>query len=141
MKTTAKAERILILVCVSIFILCLAACKSLPKEEDIPPDLSAAALTQLAQTSYDGGNIALSELYYRVLAQRFANELAIRLSAEYEIAHIKIKQKKWEDAAAMLATILDYYKKENAYTLPQAYYKLAVLDMKKIPERYTGDTQ
>jgi hypothetical protein len=127
-----------------MFLLCalwLWGCKSAPREEDIPSGLSSAELIQLAQTSFDEGNTPASELYYRVLAARFYDDLPVRLAAEYELVHIKIKQKKWDEALPILTAILEYYDGSDGYSLPQAYYKLAVIDMNKIPEKYREESE
>jgi hypothetical protein len=114
----------------------LTSCESVPLAEDVPADLSSAELIQLAQTSYDKGRVATAELYYNVLIARFYDVLPVRLSGEFEIAHIKIKQKKWEEAISLLTLVNSYYEGENGYALPPEYSKLVALDMKKVPKKY-----
>ncbi|MDR3312368.1 MAG: hypothetical protein LBS64_04475 [Spirochaetaceae bacterium] len=122
------------LLALCLFCLVIAACKSVPTEDSIPEDTSVAELVQLAQTSYDGGNSAASEVYYRVIQKRYYDDLPVRLAAEFEIAHIKIKQKNWSEAKPLLEQVLSYYEGMQAYTLPSAYYKLTQIDLKKIPQ-------
>jgi outer membrane protein assembly factor BamD (BamD/ComL family) len=113
---------------------CITACKSVPSPDDIPADITPAELIQNAQTSYDNGNTPAAEVYYRVLADRFSDDLSARVVAEYEIGHIKVKQKKWEEATSLLTGVLSYYDSADAYLLPSEYKKLATMDMAKIPE-------
>jgi outer membrane protein assembly factor BamD (BamD/ComL family) len=121
---------------VTLLLLCvgLVACQSVRSEADVPLDLSVAELTQLAQTDYDDGKTSLSEMYYRIIQKRYYDDLPSRLAAEFELAHIKVKQKKWHDALSLLQTVLSYYEGIQAYALPQAYFKLATTDLAKIPE-------
>jgi outer membrane protein assembly factor BamD (BamD/ComL family) len=119
-----------------LLLLCavLVACQSVRSEADVPPDKTVAELTQLAQTAYDDGHVAESELYYRIIQKRYYDDLPSRLAAEFELAHIKVKQKKWHDALPLLQTVLSYYDGIQAYSLPQSYFKLATADLAKIPE-------
>ena len=57
------------------------------------------------------------------------------VEAEYEIAHLKVKQKKCQQAIPDLQRILSYYDTDTTGTLPAAFKKLAELDMAKVPEK------
>jgi len=57
----------------------------------------------------------------------------VLVAAEYEIAHIRIKQKKWVEAKEMLDRIVSYYDGTDLSVLPPHYKKLALIDLKKIP--------
>jgi outer membrane protein assembly factor BamD (BamD/ComL family) len=120
---------VLLLLCVG-----LAACRSAPSEAEVPLDLTVGELTQMAQTAFDDGKTAESEMYYRIIEKRFYDDLPSRLAAEFELAHIKVKQKKWHEALPLLETVLSYYDGIQAYTLPPAYFKLATTDLAKIPD-------
>ena len=105
---------------------------SVPK--DIPSDLSAEELIQLAQSSYDDGNVKAAQAYYEAVIIRYSSDMALVVEAEYEIAHMKIKEKKWQQAIPDLQRILSYYESDYSGILPQAYKKLAQLDLDKVPE-------
>lgn len=114
----------------TIFI--FSGCYSVPK--DIPSDLSAEELIQLAQSSYDDGNVKAAQAYYEAVIIRYSSDMALVVEAEYEIAHMKIKEKKWQQAIPDLQRILSYYESDYSGILPQAYKKLAQLDLDKVPE-------
>jgi outer membrane protein assembly factor BamD (BamD/ComL family) len=120
---------------------CFLGCKSVPSPDDIRADITPAELIQLAQTSYDDGNTPAAEVYYNVLAERYSDDLSVRVVAEYEIGHIKVKQKRWDEAASLLGGVISYYESADAYALPSEYKKLATLDMAKIPEKYLSATE
>jgi outer membrane protein assembly factor BamD (BamD/ComL family) len=130
-------KKIYVLICLLSFVIAgITGCKSVPTEEEISQELSAAELIQLAQTSYDNSNTAASEVYYQVLVNRYGDDIANRITGEFELAHIKIKQKKWAEALPMLNKILGYYDALDSYLLPQEYKKLVTIDLAKIPETY-----
>ena len=109
------------------------ACYSVPT--NVPEDLSKEELTQLAQNAYDEGNVKASEYYYNTIIERFGDDLGSRIAAMFEIAHIKIKDEKWDEARPMLEEIIAYFDTpDSALTLPQEYKKLAIIDWKKLPE-------
>ncbi|MBE6344240.1 MAG: hypothetical protein J6B32_06115 [Spirochaetaceae bacterium] len=113
-------------------IIIFSGCYSVPK--DIPSDLSAEELIQLAQSSYDDGNVKAAQAYYEAVIIRYSSDMALVVEAEYEIAHMKIKEKKWQQAIPDLQRILSYYESDYSGILPQAYKKLAQLDLDKVPE-------
>lgn len=109
------------------------SCYSVPKS--VPENLSKEELVQLAQDAYDDGNEKASEFYYNTIIERFGDDLGTRIAALFEIAHMKIKSKKWDDARPILEEIIAYFDApDSALTLPQEYKKLAIIDWKKLPE-------
>lgn len=108
-------------------------CQSAPK--DIPLNLSAEELINLAQASYDAGNVKAAQAYYEAIIIRYGDQMDKLVEAEYEIAHLKIKQKKWQQAIPDLQRILSYYEADTTGTIPAAFKKLAELDMAKVPEK------
>ncbi len=121
---------------ITVFCLCAAAvmggCYSVPKT--IPEDLSAEELVQLAQSSFDAGNIKAAEVYYETIIKRYGNDINLLVEAEFEIAHLKVKQGKWEEAVPMLNRILSYYESDESGYLSAAYKKLVLIDLAKAPE-------
>ena len=108
-------------------------CQSAPKH--IPQDLTADELINLAQASYDKGNVKAAQAYYEAIIIRYGDQMDKLVEAEYEIAHLKVKQKKWQQAIPDLQRILSYYESDVAGVLPPSFKKLAELDLAKIPEK------
>lgn len=111
----------------------LSGCHTVPK--NIPEDLSADELINLAQASYDQGNTKAAQAYYETIIIRYGDDMNKLVEAEYEIAHLKVKQKKWQQAIPDLQRVLNYYETDTTGMLPPAFRKLAELDMAKVPER------
>ncbi|GMO17780.1 MAG: lipoprotein [Treponemataceae bacterium] len=113
--------------------LLLASCNSVPK--NIPVGMSVAELTQAAQSAYDTGNVVAANAYYQTIIERFGDDPAARIPAEYEIAHILVKKRNWHEARPMLEKIIsDFSKASLSSRLPREYLKLAQIDMEKIPQ-------
>ncbi len=108
-----------------------AACSTVPKE--IPEELSAPELTVLAQEQIDKGNNRGAEVYYQTIIDRYEYDASARIAAEFEIAHIKVKARKWDEASQRLAAIIAQYNEDTTMRLPPEYRKLAEIDIAKIP--------
>ena len=104
---------VLALVILGIF----TSCTSIPKE--IPLELSAKELNQ--------------KVYYQTLIQRYGMDISVLIPAEFELAHVYIKQKKYDKAKPLLEKVLSYYE-VGATNLPREYKKLAQIDLAKIPQ-------
>ncbi|MDR1785367.1 MAG: hypothetical protein LBR23_02715 [Spirochaetaceae bacterium] len=137
-----KAHVRIVLCAQTLWVLVFAAsCAGVPLESEIP-DLSVSALLQEAQNSYDKNNVPAAQVYYRAILNRFPGDPPSVITAEYELAHIKVKQKKWAEALPMIDAALAKFDSDSANTLPRAYYKLLLLDREKIPERFRqGEVQ
>ena len=117
----------------ALLIIISFSCYSVPKS--VPENLSKEELIQLAQDAYDEGNEKASVFYYETIIERFGEDLGTRIAAMFEIAHIQIKAKKWDEARPILNEIIAYFDApDSALTLPQEYKKLAIIDWKKLPE-------
>ena len=123
-----KALHILSLILLSLAFL---SCSTVPKA--VPDDASVEELTLLAQDSLDVSNYKAAEFYYQTILNRYGSDLSVAIAAEYEIAHIRVKQKKWDDAKVRLINILSYYESDIASNLPAHYKILAEIDYEKIP--------
>jgi outer membrane protein assembly factor BamD (BamD/ComL family) len=124
------------LCCTGLFlalIFFVTSCQSVPK--NIPQDLTADELVNFAQSSYDDGNVKAAQAYYEAIIIRYGDQMDKLVEAEYEIAHLKIKQKKWQQAIPDLQRILSYYEADATGILPPAFKKLAELDLAKVPEK------
>lgn len=107
------------------------ACTSIPKE--IPLELTAKELSQKAQECTASENYAGAEVYYKTLIQRYGMDTSVLIPAEFELAHIYVKQRKYEKAKPLLEKVLSYYE-VDATNLPKEYKKLAQIDLNKIPQ-------
>lgn len=111
-------------------------CSCATKVEPLPAGMTSREIVQKAQSAYDNGNTKAAEVYYRTLLSRFSTDTAIQIEGTYEIAHIYIKQKKYEQAVPMLKEIITVYENVQPGTLPASYQKLAKNDLAKVPESY-----
>ncbi len=109
----------------------IVSCASIPKE--IPLELTAKELNQKAQECAAVENYAGAEVYYKTLIQRFGMDTSVLVPAEFELAHVYIKQKKYDKAKPVLERVLSYYEVDTG-TLPREYKKLAQIDLDKIPQ-------
>ena len=116
---------------VSFAIIFVVSCASVPK--NIPLELSAKELNQKAQECTAAENYAGAEVYYKTLIQRYGMDTSVLIPAEFELAHVYIKQKKYDKAKPVLERVLSYYEVDNG-SLPREYKKLAQVDLNKIPQ-------
>lgn len=127
----------------SIFIIaaltCLFAavsCATVPDPESIPQDLSVPELNRRAQDAIDSSNDKAAEVYYTLIIDRFGSDPATLTAAEFEIAHIRVKNEKYADAAQRLQTIISRYEATGGAGLPPEYLVLARNDLAKVPPEY-----
>lgn len=101
---------------VAIFLLgCLMmSCVSQPV---VPPDLTSQKIIQIAQeeTLRENWNNAL--YYYEILKERFPDNNT-QLIADYEIAFIHYKQKKYQESQQLFQSLLDTYYDESSSIYP-----------------------
>ena len=110
----------------------LVSCASIPKEEKIPLDTEVIDLIQKAQEAFEINNYRGAKKWYEIILKRFGDSVSIRVEAEYEIAHILIKQKKWKEAYTLLKTVIEQYETKGGMKLPPEFYKLAKMDYEKV---------
>ena len=60
-------------------------------------------------------------------------DLGARTAAEFEIAHLRLKAKKWADATARLDAIIARYETTGGAGIPPEYLVLAKNDRARIP--------
>lgn len=133
MTNGVTMDRIVKLIfCLFILGIILVSCQSVPK--NIPQDLTADELTILAQRCFDSSNYKGSEAYYQAIIDRYGTDITLLVSSEYEIAHLYIKQKKWDKAQIKLNLVISYYDDSLSGILPPEYLKLAQIDLEKIPQ-------
>ncbi len=110
----------------------IASCASIPTEEDVPQDASAADITQKAQEAVDANNYKAAHAYYEIILNRFASDQSACVAANFEIAHLFVKKHKWKKALPLLEEILTQYEYSSGISLPPEYYKLAKIDYERV---------
>jgi outer membrane protein assembly factor BamD (BamD/ComL family) len=116
-----------------VFPLFLASCLSKPTV--IPLDANAEKLIQLAQEEYDKNQYDNAMEYYRAVIDRYPSRIDSICAAEYEIAFIHYKQKKYGEAKDELNQLLIRYEHPEAETYPNQYKILAGIVIKRIEEK------
>ncbi|MDR2136435.1 MAG: hypothetical protein LBO76_07455 [Treponema sp.] len=110
----------------------LSACATAP--QDIP-QLSAEELVQRAQEASDRNRYKVALQYYQALHDRNQASTDWTLTAEYEIAFIHYKQKKYAQAREELTALLGRYDSPDAELMPQQFRRLAAIVLKNIDEK------
>lgn len=128
MKTSIK-KFIYILSFAAISISVFSSCAS---NKPIPEDLTAQELIQNGQNHFERGHYKEALRYYNAVTERYTDSLPLYVEASYEIAHLFMKQKKYNLAQPILQEIVDLYKNVAPGELPGAYQKLAQLELNKI---------
>jgi outer membrane protein assembly factor BamD (BamD/ComL family) len=101
----------------------------------ISGDLSPAELIQRAQEASDKNRYNLALQYYQALLDRNATNIDLVCAAEYEIAFIHYKQKKYDTAKEELNILLTRYNTPDEELLPQEYKKLSNIVLERIAEK------
>ena len=114
-------------------IVCLSACAT--GVVTIPRDLSPAEIIQRAQEASDRNRYNAALQYYEALLERNQNEIELVCTAEYEIAFIHYKQKKYTQAREEFNALLERYYTSDEESLPQQFQILANIVLKQIDEK------
>jgi outer membrane protein assembly factor BamD (BamD/ComL family) len=117
---------------VMALLLAAVACSSAPDE--ISETLTPAELIQRAQEASDRNRYNVSLRYYETILERFPGDMEYVCAAEYEIAFIHYKQKKYDDSKAEFASLLDRYNSPDAELLPPKFKILSEKTAAKISE-------
>jgi tetratricopeptide (TPR) repeat protein len=118
-----------------VFALAAAACATGPL--NIPGDLSPAELIQRAQEASDRNRYKVALQYYEALLDRNLTNIDLVCTAEYEIAFIHYKQKKYDEAKREFTALLLRYESPDQELLPQQFKRLANIVMERIAEKET----
>ena len=129
-KLIFMKKTIITTILISLFILAFIGCQSVPT--DIPADVTEAELTKLAQAAYDNGNTKAAKVYYETIIERYGSNTESLIAAKFELAHLLVKEKKYEEAKPILEEILGFYPDGVSSSLPPEYKKLAQIDLAKI---------
>jgi outer membrane protein assembly factor BamD (BamD/ComL family) len=116
-----------------VFAFFFAACASVGAA--IPETLSPAELIQRAQEASDRNRYNTALQYYTALLERNQNNIDLVCTAEYEIAFIHYKQKKYADARAEFNALLERYNTPDQELMPQQFKRLASIVLERITEK------
>ncbi|MDR0450285.1 MAG: hypothetical protein LBH26_03375 [Treponema sp.] len=111
----------------------LAACAGGPV--DIPQEASPEELIQRAQEASDRSRYKVALQYYEALLDRNLTNTDLVCAAEYEIAFIHYKQKKYDQARTEFNDLLERYNSLDAELLPQQYKTLSLIVLERIKEK------
>ena len=125
----------LIRYCCIIIGITAVSCASVPQESDIPEDATPTDLTEKALEAFDANNYKAAHAYYQIILKRFAFDPEACIAAEYEIAHLLIKERKWQQAYDALERIIAQYEGIGSMHLPPQYLKLAKIDYSRAKEK------
>jgi outer membrane protein assembly factor BamD (BamD/ComL family) len=113
--------------------LCIFSCAS--GSVIISGELSPAELIQRAQEASDKNRYKTALQYYQALYDRNATNIDLICTAEYEIAFIHYKQKKYIQARAEFNALLERYNAYNEEDLPQQFKLLTYKVLERIDEK------
>ncbi|MDR2028184.1 MAG: hypothetical protein LBP93_01455 [Treponema sp.] len=111
----------------------ILACVSGPV--DIPETLTPEELIQRGQEASDRNRYKQSLQYYEAILERFPSNADMICAAEYEIAFIHYKQKKYDQSKAEFRALLDRYDTLDAELLPQQFRILSEIVLDRIEEQ------
>jgi outer membrane protein assembly factor BamD (BamD/ComL family) len=123
-----KKQRIWAVLLTFLFSACLTTV-------NISENLSPAELIQRAQEATDKNRYNIALQYYEALYDRNPGNIDLIITAEYEIAFIHYKQKKYNQAHNELTSILKYYDSPDEELLPQHFKRLAQIVIQKIEDK------
>ena len=98
------------------------------------PDLTVMELVQRAQEASDRNKYKVSLQYYETIIQRFPYDIDSICAAEYEIAFIHYKQKKYDIAKNEFTALLERYNTPDGELLPPQFKILSQKIMDRIEE-------
>ncbi|MBQ7159747.1 MAG: hypothetical protein IJS09_10075 [Treponema sp.] len=118
----------------AIFALSTFTFFSCNSNKPIPDDLTAKELIQRGQESFEKGWYKQSLNYFNAVVDRYGTDPALYAEARYEIGHLYMRKKDYENAVEVLEELTTLYASNPVGTFPPAYDKLAKLELAKIPE-------
>jgi hypothetical protein len=89
-------------------------------------------MIQRAQEASDKSRYGLALEYYQALLERHGSDLELVCTAEYEIAFIHYKQKKYTVARTELNALLERYNTPEEPLLPRRFKRLASIVLEQI---------
>jgi outer membrane protein assembly factor BamD (BamD/ComL family) len=119
-------------VLVSIAVLCFSACAT--GTVNIPEELSPAEIIQRAQEASDKNRYNQALQYYTALLERNSFNIDLVCAAEYEIAFIHYKQKKYSQAKEGFKALLERYDGPEGNLLPPQFKRLSTIVLDRISD-------
>lgn len=119
--------------------LCAASCAT--RVINIPQELSPAELIQRAQEASDRNRYKLAHQYYTALLERNSTNIDLVCTAEYEIAFIYYKQKKFSQAKEGFQLLLERYESLGGDELPPQFRRLSIIVLERISEKEAPRTR
>ena len=119
--------------CIAAFLLAavfVVSCANKPIV--ISDDLTPAELIQRGQEASDRNKFSISLQYYAAVIDRYPYDIDSILAAEYEIAFIHYKQKKYDMAKVEFTDILERYNTPDEELLPPSFKILSRMILDKI---------
>jgi len=102
---------------------------------NIPQNLSPSELIQRAQEASDRNRYNNALQYYQALLDRNPSNIDLVCTAEYEIAFIHYKQKKYAQSREEFDALLKRYEAFDGDYLPPQFKLLAVKVLERIDEK------
>jgi len=112
-------------------VILISSCASI----NISNDLSPAELIQRANEAMDKNRFNAAIQYYQALYDRNSTNIDLMITAEYHIAFIYYKQRKYDQARAGLNGVLAYYNTPDEELLPQHFKRLSQIVLQTIEEK------
>ena len=109
-----------------------ASCASRPGV--IPEDLTTMELIQRGQEASERGRYRVALQYYEAIIERFPHDIDSICAAEYEIAFIHYKQKKYDIAKTEFNNLLERYNIPDEELLPPQFKILSQKILARITE-------
>jgi len=102
---------------------------------NIPDTLSPSELIQRAQEASDKNRYNQSLQYYQALLERNLTNIDLVCTAEYEIAFIHYKQKKYSQSKEEFNNLLARYNADGGEHLPPQFKLLSIKLLERIEEK------
>jgi outer membrane protein assembly factor BamD (BamD/ComL family) len=102
---------------------------------NIPQDLTPAELIQRAQEASERNRYSHALQYYTALLERNSTNIDLVCTAEYEIAFIYYKQKKYGQAKDGFNSLLERYNSSEGHLFPPQFKRLATIVLERINEK------
>jgi tetratricopeptide (TPR) repeat protein len=118
--------------CLFLILLSFTACAT---KAELTDTMTPAEMVQRAQEASDRNRYNLSLEYYQAILDRFPTNIEYVCAAEYEIALIHSKQKKYDLAESEFNKLLARYEAVDAELLPPQYKILTEIVMARIEEK------
>lgn len=126
-------KRNLVFIFAPLVLLVISGCQTVP---EIPENATYTQLIQMGQDAMGVANYSAAETYYNAVIQRYGMDTAVYVEALYELGHLYVRQKKYEQAYVCFSEILAIFENAEYGSVPAAYKKLAQMGMNSIPEKY-----